>query len=110
MYGVSAIDHECVPHHEACGRTAKPQNRVGNFLGATKSAERNLLQHGVKGVCLASRHHPFGHRGMNKAWTYGIDTNASCGIFQSGGFGKPKYPMFGGLICSSPGPAHKPSN
>src|SRR5580698_3433218 len=101
MDGVSAVDHERVAYHQACGGTAEPQNRAGNFLGTTKSADRHVFQHGVKDVCLATRHHPFGHRGMNEARTYGIDTNAPCGIFQSGGFGEGEYAVFGGLIRSS---------
>ena len=110
MYGVSAVDHERMTYHQTCGGTAEPQNRVGNFLGTTESADRHVFQHGVKGVCLAGRHHLFGHRGMNEARTYCIDTNAPCGIFQSGGFGKAEYPVFGGLIRSSPGSAHEASD
>src|ERR1700730_16243324 len=53
---VSCIHHRprVLPYHQACGGTAEPQNRVGNFLGATKSADRYVFQHARKGVWLGS--------------------------------------------------------
>ena len=47
---------------------------------------------------------------MDEARTYGVDTNAPGSIFQSRALGKPKYSVLGGVVCSTPGSAHKSSN
>jgi hypothetical protein len=47
-----------------------------------------------------------GHRRVDETWTYGIDTNAPCGIFQGRAFGEAKDAVLGSMICSTPGSAH----
>src|SRR5258707_12185407 len=108
-YSIPAIYRECVTDHEACGRAAKPENRICNLLGATKATDGDVFQHRVKGISL-SGHHLVEHRRMDDARTSGIDTNAPCGIVQSRAFGEPKHAVLGGLVCPALGTAHQSSN
>src|SRR3974390_2565956 len=101
-YGVSTVHDEGVTNDKACEGAAKPKNRIGDFFGATKSADGDLIKHCVERLGLTTSHHMLGHRREDKARTDGVDADTDCGVFQGRALCEPDHAMLGGLIGAAP--------
>src|SRR6266446_9381136 len=106
MYGVSAIDGECLTDYEACARAAKPKNSISNLLGATKSTNGYVFHQLFDGFRL-SGHHAGDHRRIDGPWANRVNANAHGGIFESSVLCKSKHPVLGGVIQTAPSNAHE---
>src|SRR5258708_18494477 len=103
----AAIHRDGLTCDVACGITAKPQNSISNLLGATNPSHRDALFHRFEGLTLTGRDHLVGHRCPNQPRTYGIDSNAPCGVFESRALCEPNYSVLGSVVDPTLGTSHK---
>src|SRR5260221_4852032 len=52
---------------------------------------------------------PGDHRGLDNAWANCVDASATRGIFESSALREPEDSVLSGVIGSTPGSAHQPS-
>src|SRR5258708_30223856 len=52
---------------------------------------------------------PRDHRGLDNAWANCVDASATRGIFESSALREPEDSVLSGVIGSTPGSAHQPS-
>src|SRR6266513_6116586 len=98
--GVSAIDNERVPDHEACARAAEPKNGSGDLLRPTKSPNRLVSQDVFHGVWFLGQH-VRNHRRIDRPWAYRIDANSSGGIFERSALRQPDHAVLGCMVGRS---------
>src|SRR5215203_1601440 len=69
-----AVGDERMPDNEPGAIRTEPEDRVGNFFGATHSSDWLLRDHLCPSFRRAARE-PAHHRGVDVAWAYRIDAN-----------------------------------
>src|SRR5260370_23610605 len=97
-HDVAAVDRDRLTGDIACGRAAEPQNSVGDLLRTANPSHGHGLHHGGERLALSRSDHLVGHRCLNEARTYGIDSNATCSIFESRALGESKNTVLGSVI------------
>src|SRR5207248_3263503 len=106
---VSAINSERVADHEACKRTAQPSNGSRDLLWSAKPPHR-LVSLKVFHRERFLGDHISNHGRLDGSRTYGIDANASGGIFERRTLRQADHSMLGCMVDGTAREADQATN